>query len=85
MSINNPEVFPHPASQIEGITLFDMIILSILSNPEYTEISRTGLLFDAAKEILNLRNIAIQNLDNYKTMSQIMKEIEDNEYNEKHM
>lgn len=82
MNITNPEVFPHPASQIEGITLFDMFVISLLANSEYAYQKDTEI-FDTAKELLNLRNIAIQNLDNYKTMNQIIveKEIEDNEKN----
>lgn len=91
MTNNNPEVFPHPASQIKGITLFDIIVLSIIHNnidacKRFDQIMKTDThtaslydMFDIAKEILNLRNIAIENLDNYKSMSQIMKEIEDNE------
>lgn len=76
MSITNPEVFPHPASQIEGITLFDMIVLAIIN----ADANLTNYeVFDLAKDYLNLRNIAIQNLDNHKSMSQIMKEIEDDE------
>ena len=83
MSINNPEVFPHPASQIEGITLFDAIMLALISRTNNGSTVSIELLLDATKEILNLRNTAIQNLDNYKSMDQILKEIEDNEHNEK--
>lgn len=79
MSINNPPVHPSPASQIEGITLFDAIMLALISRTNNGSTASIELLLDATKEILNLRNIAIQNVDNYKSMNQILKEIEDNE------
>ena len=72
----NPPVFPSPASQIEGITLFDVFVVTILAS--HNDLTNYEI-FDTAKDMLNLRNTAIQNLDNYKSMSQIMKEIEDNE------
>lgn len=81
MSVNNPEVFPHPASQIEGITLFDMIVLTLIIHQQNTGINILKVL-DSAKEVLHFRNIAIQNINNYKSMNQIMKEIEDNENND---
>lgn len=80
MRIDNPPVHPSPASQIEGITLFDTLVLTLLSSHE--DLTNYEI-FDLAKAFLHLRNIAIQNLDNFKSMDQIMKEEEDNEYNEK--
>ena len=79
MSINNPPIFPHPASQIEGITLFDAIMLALLPRINNVSTASIKLLLDSAKEILHFRTIAIQNVDNYKSMDQILKEIEDDE------
>ena len=81
MSINNPPVHPSPASQIDGITLFDVIMLALISRIDGVSTTSIKFLLDNAKEILHFRNIAIQNLDNHKSMDQIMKEIEDNEKN----
>lgn len=79
MSINNPPVHPSPASQIEGITLFDAIMLALISRTNNGSTVSIELLLDATKEILNLRNTAIQNLDNYKSMKTILEEREDDE------
>lgn len=79
MTINtNPPVFPSPASQTDGITLFDLILCALIAGDTDQSFTITSIL-DVAKHMLLYRNIAIENLDNYKSMDRIIKELEDND------
>lgn len=62
--IDNPQVFPHPMSQNNGITLLDMIMLSLLTNPNTTH--NINKVITIAKDILSERNKMIRDLETNK-------------------